>query len=76
MSIQTWDQEGWVCPGGDYPHPDMEYQEIRLASGQYASYWNAFLFKIIPISFMTFKPCRMQGSRLISQFKLRSKFPA
>ena len=42
----------WVCLGGLHPggglHPRgipcIEYYRIWLMSGQYASYWNAFLF--------------------------------
>ena len=29
---------------GGYAPPDMGYNGIQLASGRYASYWNAFSF--------------------------------
>ena len=35
---------GAVCQGGEYPSPlDIGYNGIWSASGQYTSYWNAFL---------------------------------
>ena len=36
----------WVPAILPPPTPEMGYNGIRLASGRYASYWNAFLFEI------------------------------
>ena len=43
--------QGWECPGDGYSPPGNGHLVasaawVQLASGQYASYWNAFLFCI------------------------------
>ena len=44
--VADWDMHGrGVCmAGGMHVHPPGRYHEIRLMSGRYSSYWNAFLF--------------------------------
>ena len=80
---------GWVCPGGGYvwgtdTHPwthNLAYHRIQLASGQYTSYWNAFLLNLVVLcpcinlyisSYCFIMSCKTQFSVFSTQVIMKS----
>ena len=57
--------QGGLHPGG--LHPPIGYHGIWSTSGQYASYWNAFLFSIVPIPFPVPVPVPVQVPCSVSE---------
>ena len=45
----------WVGTPPDQVNPPRRYYEIRSMSGRYASYWNAFLYMLMPTRLIHFQ---------------------